>query len=77
MANVAVAVLGLGRVGASIGLALERYNKEDKDHTFSVTGYDTSADKVKAVQNLGAMSKTTNRLGEAVKGKDIVIIDLA
>ena len=44
MGTVTVAILGLGRIGASTALALKRYNeKKDAQHTFEVTCADIRA----------------------------------
>jgi prephenate dehydrogenase len=74
MANVSIAILGLGRTGASAGLALKRYNAEKRDHQFAITGYDTSRDNVKNAQAINAINKVENRPESAIRDKDIILI---
>lgn len=76
MAEVTVALLGLGRVGASMGLALKRYGAQGKEHTFKITGYDSTPDNVKAAKTLKAIDESAPRPEMAVKDKDIVVINL-
>lgn len=77
MADVSVAILGLGRIGASVALALKRHSQGGGQHKFNVIGYDSSADNVKNAQNLKAVDKVENRPENAVKGCDIVVVALA
>jgi prephenate dehydrogenase len=75
MAEVAVAILGLGRLGTSVGLALKRYNtKSDAVHKFLVTGYAAISAHGKDAQKLGAVDTLARNAGEAVRGRDIVVI---
>jgi prephenate dehydrogenase len=78
MAEISVAILGLKRSGASVGLALERYNQNSKKsgHTFLVSGYDTSSDIAKAAQEMGAIKDTQRELEAVTRDKDIVIVAL-
>lgn len=76
MANVSVGILGLGRMGAAVGLALKRYNQQGGDHTFNITGYDSRPNHVKTAQKINAVDNVTNRPHEAVKNKDIVVMAL-
>jgi prephenate dehydrogenase len=76
MADVSIAILGLGRVGTSIGLALKRYNRGGGAHRFFITGYDSRAASVKAAQKLGAVDEVTSQPEAAARGKDIVVIAL-
>ncbi|MEQ8672973.1 MAG: prephenate dehydrogenase/arogenate dehydrogenase family protein [Aggregatilineales bacterium] len=76
MADVNIAILGLGKIGASIGLALKRYNTNSKDHHFTITGYDSTADTSKAAKQMGAIDDIAQRPEIAVKNKDIVIVAL-
>ncbi|MBZ0278788.1 MAG: NAD(P)-binding domain-containing protein, partial [Anaerolineae bacterium] len=77
MGTVSVAILGLGRVGASVALALKRYNaRKDARHQFALTLVDTRAgireDAVKA--RIG--DKIEHNLFGAVPNKDIVVLAL-
>lgn len=75
MAEVTVAILGLGRLGTSIGLALKRYNtKPDAIHKFLITGYTTIGAQGRDAQKLGALDTTARNAGDAVRGRDIVVI---
>lgn len=75
MAELSVAILGLGRVGASLGLALQRYNNTPNAmNRFSVTGYDPLASQQSAAEKLGAVSETVGSPVSAAEDKDLVII---
>ncbi|GAB4524955.1 MAG: hypothetical protein OHK0046_40200 [Anaerolineae bacterium] len=74
MADVSVAILGLGRLGASIGLALKRYNRTGSEHTFTIGGYDTDPENVRTAQKMGAVDEANNRPESIVKNRDIVVM---
>jgi prephenate dehydrogenase len=75
MARVSVAILGLGRVGASIGLALKRYNAtKDVQHTFEVTYADTRAGVRGDAQKIGLGDKIERDVVGTAINKDIVIL---
>ncbi len=74
MAEISLAILGMGRLGTSIGLALKRYMREGGSHRFSITGYDTVSSYAKTAKQMQAIDDIKNRPQEAVKGKDIIII---
>jgi len=77
MAEVQVAILGLGRIGASIGLALKRYSaRAQSKHAFTVTGFSTRPDDAKAAQKRGAVDSIAHQPTDAARGKDIVVIAL-
>ncbi len=76
MADVAIGILGLNRIGASIGLALKRYNAEGKDHQFTITGYDGTPDNVSVAKKLDAVDTTVNKAEQAVQGRDIVVMSM-
>ena len=76
MADVSIAILGMNRVGTSVGLALHRYNRSGREHNFQVTGYDTNASALKKAQGMNAIDKSDHRLNEAVRDKDIVVITM-
>ena len=76
MAEVSVAILGLGRLGTSIGLALKRYNDQGKQHQFKISGYDGTSSIAKNAQKIGAVDTTFGRPEMAAKDKDIVVIAL-
>lgn len=74
MAEISLAILGMGRLGTSIGLAIKRHMREGGNHTFSITGYDTVSSQAKTAKQMNAVDEIKNRPQEAVKGKDIVVI---
>lgn len=77
MAEVQIAILGLGRIGTSIGLALKAYNERPQSkHKFRITGYDSTPDEVKTAQKLGAIDSASGQASDAARGKDIVVMAL-
>jgi len=75
MAEVQVAILGLGRIGTSVGLALKKYSgRAGAKHQFRVTGYSTRSDEVKAAQKLSAVDSISSQPNDAARGKDVVVI---
>ncbi|MBE2184850.1 MAG: hypothetical protein IAE89_15585, partial [Anaerolineae bacterium] len=44
MGKIQVGILGMGRLGASIGLALKRATKSNPRQEFIITGYDSSGE---------------------------------
>jgi prephenate dehydrogenase len=75
MANVSVTIIGLGRMGASFGLALKALNgKPEVKHTFSITGSDKTPAKIKAAAKLSALDAEQANIEESVRGADIVIV---
>lgn len=74
MADVAIAVYGLGRTGASLGLALKRYNSQNKEHRFTIAGYDTSSSQIKEAQKLKAIDQAGSRPEDIAANKDIVVL---
>jgi prephenate dehydrogenase len=76
MATVSVAILGLGRIGASAALALKRYNEgKDTQHTFEVTAADLRAGVRDDAQKIG-LPKIERNLFDAARGRDIVVLAL-
>lgn len=77
MATVSIAILGLGRIGASMGLALKRYNtRKDAQHHFEVTCADMRPGVREDAQKIGVAEKIERDLFRASQGKDIVVIAL-
>lgn len=74
MADVAIGILGLNRIGTSIGLALKRYNAQNREHQFTITGYDSTPDNVNKAKKLGALHETANKPEQVARGKDILIM---
>lgn len=76
MAEISIAILGLMRTGASIGLALKRYNQQNKKHTFTITGFDSTPGQAKESLRMGAVHELASTPEGAARAKDIVIIAL-
>ena len=74
MATLSVAILGLNRVGTSVGLALKRYMDDGGSNTFTINGYDVNAKTVDKAKQLGAIDTSTRKVFEAVTGCDIVVV---
>ncbi|MBE0691252.1 MAG: prephenate dehydrogenase [Anaerolineae bacterium] len=67
-----VAILGLGRVGASAGLALARYSaRKDARQKFELFGFDPRPGVASAAEKMGAVQHTARNVFDAVSGKDI------
>jgi prephenate dehydrogenase len=77
MSEINVGILGLGRVGASVGLALRRYMKsKDARHTFVITAYDPRQSMIEAAEKRGAADRFVRSPLDAVKDKDVVFVAL-
>lgn len=76
MAEISIAILGLMRTGASIGLALKRYNQQNKNHSFTITGFDSTPDQAKESLRMGAVHELASTPEGAARGRDIIIIAL-
>jgi prephenate dehydrogenase len=77
MAVIEVGVLGLGRVGASVGLALRRYNKgKEARQQFAVTGYDPRQSMMSSAEARGVADRMVRSPQDVVRGKDIVFFAL-
>lgn len=77
MAELSVAILGLNRTSASMGLALKRYTKKGGKHNFKVTGYDSRADNTKQAKKMGALDNTESRITNAVKDAEIIVMNIS
>jgi prephenate dehydrogenase len=69
--SIQISVIGLGQIGASIGLAL-------KEHTdiVSRTGFDRNPEIARQAERLGAFDRITTSLASAIRGADLVILSL-
>ena len=75
--TISVTIIGLGRIGASIGLALNRYNRKGNTaHTFEVVGVDNRPAVLQEAEKMGAVSKTMRNIYNAVRDRDIVVLAL-
>ncbi|MBA3873472.1 MAG: prephenate dehydrogenase/arogenate dehydrogenase family protein [Chloroflexota bacterium] len=75
MANVTVAVLGLGRIGTSVALALRRYSeRKDARHIFEVTCADLRTGVREDAAKAGLGDKIERDLFSAAAKRDIVVL---
>ena len=66
-----ITIIGLGQIGASVGLALGRYGKD-----FLRIGFDTEAAPSKEAKKLGAVDKLALNLPASVRKADVVLLAL-
>jgi len=64
-------IIGLGQIGASIGLALAQHADKIK-----ITGSDIDSQIMNQAKKLGAVERTTPNLGMAIRNADIIILAL-
>ncbi|MBX3065406.1 MAG: prephenate dehydrogenase/arogenate dehydrogenase family protein [Anaerolineae bacterium] len=77
MAQVNVTIIGLGKVGASMGLALKALNKQaGAEHQFTIVGHDGTPSLLDQAQKIGAVDRTERNLANSVEKADLVFIDL-
>ena len=69
--TVKIAIIGLGQIGASIGLALANH----KDQVTTL-GYDASTEVTRKAQKIGAVENVGHSLSATVKGADVVVLAL-
>ncbi len=76
-ATIKVGILGLGRIGASMGLALKRYNaSKDARQQFAITGYAATSQETQALKNSNPVEKSVRSIEEAAEDQDIVVLAL-
>lgn len=76
-ATIKVGILGLGRIGASVGLALKRYNgSKDARQQFQTTGYAADNLQAQAIKNVNAVDNVARSIEDAAFDKDIVVVAL-
>jgi len=68
---VQITIIGLGKIGASIGLALSQHKG-----TVSIVGHDIELAIERAAQKKGAVEKTEHNLPKAVKDARLVVLAL-
>jgi prephenate dehydrogenase len=77
MATVSVGILGLGRVGASVALALRRYNeRKDAQHQFEITPADLRAGIREDAAKVGLGDKIERDVFRAAQNRDVVVLAL-
>jgi prephenate dehydrogenase len=75
MAELTVAILGLGRLGASVGLALRRYNQRpNPTNHFTMVGHDRLGSAERTAKERGAVDRTETSARAAVRDCDLVIL---
>ena len=75
--KISVTIIGLGRTGASIGLALQRYNrKKDAAYSFDINGVENRPAMLKEAEKLGAINRSLHNVHNAVRDRDIIILAL-
>jgi len=67
--SIQLTIVGLGQIGASIGLALAQ-----ESETFQRVGHDRDMDIARRAQKLGAVERVAANLPSAVREADIVIL---
>lgn len=76
MGTIQVGILGMGRLGASVGLALKRASKANPRQEFVVTGYGLAGETVNEAKRLGAVDAIALSPAEAASSKEIVVMAL-
>jgi len=67
-----ITIVGMGPIGASIGLALRRAGLEDTE----VVGADGDRRKLARASKMGAVDNATGNLRSALKGAQLVVLDV-
>ncbi len=76
--TISVGILGLGRIGRSVGLALKRYNTtKNAQQAFVVTGFDSRDILSSSAMQAKAVDHVSRSVIGAVEDKDIVVFALA
>jgi prephenate dehydrogenase len=78
MANVInIGILGMGRIGASFGMALKRYNGvKNAPQQFTVTAYDNNDKRLNMAKERGAFDHQSRNLYDAIRDKALIFIAL-
>jgi prephenate dehydrogenase len=72
-----VAIVGLGLMGASIGLGLRRWSSENVRNgqpALEVFGFDSNLDRQGQAKKLGAVDRTEWELRKSVKDADLIVV---
>jgi prephenate dehydrogenase len=78
MTTITVGILGLGRIGTSVGLALKRYNaQKDARQQFTISGFDSHDSSAETARKNGAVDSLARNPVDAAANKDIVVIALS
>lgn len=77
MQTINVGIIGLGRIGASVALALKRYSaSKDARQQFAITGYDPAPNAAAGLQARGGLDQAARHIAAAASDKDIVVLAL-
>lgn len=77
MNTINIGILGLGRIGTSVGLALKRYNtRKDARQRFNITGFDSLESSGVTARTKNAVDTVARSVADAAANKDILIIAL-
>jgi prephenate dehydrogenase len=69
-----VALIGLGLIGGSLGLALRQAAGEAGAPRYSVIGYDSDPQRLRQAEQRGVVDQTSKHLAEAVQDAQIVML---
>lgn len=71
-----VTIVGLGLIGASIGLGLQKWATDDgqRKSVLEIKGFDTSIEHQNYAKRIKAVDRTEWNLGDAVSDADVIII---
>ncbi|MCZ7540870.1 MAG: prephenate dehydrogenase/arogenate dehydrogenase family protein [Anaerolineae bacterium] len=73
--HVTLSIIGLDRISTSFALALKRYQSQPKaQHTFTITGSDSSPQAMKAAEKMSAIDKSDRKPSKAVANAELVIV---
>jgi len=77
MAQINITILGLQRIGASLGLALKAYMKSSgAQHQFTIVGSDEDRETMKTARTMGAIDQEVRDPAQAVEKAQIVLSTL-
>ena len=78
MQTINVAIIGLKRIGGSVGLVLQKYNKsKEARQRFVITGYDPDEREAQKARTNGAVDNTSRNLAAALRDKELVVMALS
>jgi prephenate dehydrogenase len=71
-----VTIVGLGLIGASIGLGLQKWATDDgqRRSVLEISGFDVAIEHQNYAKKIKAVDRTEWNLGDAVDGADVIII---
>ncbi len=75
MLTINLAILGLGRIGASFGLALKHYAQTPgAQYQFTIVGYDSSVERLQAARKLEAIDQAARTPAAAVAKPEMILV---